>query len=164
MELTSTGYGKRVISSRGMQTDLSATSGMSRLLSGTGIAPYPVLWMAKEVSGDEPEQYGGKGSDITPEDMLLRAIGGCFVATYIGGLSPAGITVKSLRLDVSSRVNFRAACGLEAANPGFESIRVAVDIQTDSSTDKVKGILSRAEYPWPSKPASIHADPGGIGR
>ena len=97
----------------------------------------------QEVIGDEPEQYGGKGSGMTPEDMLLSAIGGCLVATYIGGLSAAGITVKSLRLDVSGRVNFRAAFGLEATNPGFESIRVAVDIQTDSFPDRVKEIMGR---------------------
>lgn len=95
----------------------------------------------QEVIGDEPEQYGGSGDGITPEDLLLTAVGNCLAATYIGGLSAAGITVKSLRLDVSGRVNFRAAYGLEAGNPGFESIRVAVDIQTDSSSEKVKGIL-----------------------
>jgi len=97
----------------------------------------------QEVIGDEPEQYGGNGSGMTPEDMLLSAIGGCLVATYIGGLSAAGITLKSLRLDVSGRVNFRAAFGLEATSPGFESIRVAVDIQTDSSPDRVKEIMDR---------------------
>jgi uncharacterized OsmC-like protein len=97
----------------------------------------------QEVVGDEPEQYGGSGDGITPEDMLLSAIGGCLVATYIGGLSAAGITVKSLRLDVSGCVNFRAAYGLEAANPGFESIRIAVDIQTDSPPDNVKEIMDR---------------------
>lgn len=97
----------------------------------------------QEVIGDEPEQYGGSGDGITPEDMLLSAIGGCLVATYIGGLSAVGIMVKSLRLNVSGRVNFRAAYGLEAGNPGFESIKIAVDIQTDSSPDKVKRILDR---------------------
>ncbi len=97
----------------------------------------------QEVIGDEPEQYGGKGSGITPEDMLLTAVGNCLAATYIGGLSAAGVAVKSLKLKVSGRVNFRAAYGLEAANPGFESIRVAVDIQTGSSPDKVKEILDR---------------------
>jgi hypothetical protein len=40
-------------------------------------------------------------------------------------------------------VNFRADYGLEAANPGFESIGVEVDIRTDSSPDKVKEILER---------------------
>ena len=97
----------------------------------------------QEVIGDEPVRYGGDGDGITPEDMLLTAVGNCLAATYIGGLSAAGVVVKSLRLNVSGRVNFRAAYGLEAANPGFESIRIAVDIQTDSSSDKVKGILDR---------------------
>jgi uncharacterized OsmC-like protein len=97
----------------------------------------------QEVIGDEPEQYGGSGIGITPEDMLLSAIGGCLVATYIGGLSAAGITVKSLRLNVSGCVNFRAAYGLEDGNSGFDSIRIAVDILTGSSPDKVKGILDR---------------------
>lgn len=97
----------------------------------------------QEVIGDEPEQYGGCGDGITPEDMLLSAIGGCLVATYISGLSAAGITVKSLQLDVSGRVNFRAAFGLETGNPGYESIRVAVDIQTSSPSGKVKEIMDR---------------------
>ncbi|PTR10570.1 putative OsmC-like protein [Nitrosospira sp. Nsp5] len=97
----------------------------------------------QEVTGDEPERYGGSGVGITPEDMLLTAVGHCLTATYIGGLSAAGITVKSLRLDVSGRVNFRAAYGLEAANPGFESIGVEVDIRTDSAPDKVKEILDK---------------------
>jgi uncharacterized OsmC-like protein len=97
----------------------------------------------QEVTGDEPERYGGSGVGITPEDMLLTAVGHCLAATYIGGLSAAGIAVKSLQIDVSGRVNFRAAYGLEAANPGFEGIRVEVDIQADSSPDKVKEVLDR---------------------
>jgi uncharacterized OsmC-like protein len=97
----------------------------------------------QEVTGDEPERYGGSGVGITPEDMLLTAVGHCLAATYIGGLSAAGIAVRSLEINVSGRVNFRAVYGLEAANPGFESIRVRVDIQTDSSPDKVKEVLDR---------------------
>lgn len=97
----------------------------------------------QEVVGDEPVRYGGSGVGLTPQDMLLTAVGHCLAATYVGGLSAAGITVKSLRLDVSGRVNFTAAFGIEAGNPGFESIRVEMDIQTDSSPDKVKGILDR---------------------
>lgn len=51
--------------------------------------------------------------------------------------------MKSLRLDISGRVNFRAAFGLETGNPGFVSIRVAVDIQTGSPSGKVKEIMGR---------------------
>lgn len=95
----------------------------------------------QEVIGDEPERYGGGGAGLTPQDLLLTAVGNCLAATYIGGLSAAGIAVKSLRLNVSGRVNFRAAFGVEAGNPGFESIGIAVDIQTDSSSDKVNRML-----------------------
>jgi uncharacterized OsmC-like protein len=97
----------------------------------------------QEVTGDEPERYGGSGAGLTPQDLLLTAVGHCLAATYIGGLSAAGIAVRSLQINVSGRVNFRAAYGLEAANPGFESIGVEVDIRTDSSPDKVKEILDR---------------------
>ncbi|WP_052494073.1 OsmC family protein [Nitrosospira sp. NpAV] len=97
----------------------------------------------QEIIGDEPERYGGSGAGLAPQDLLLTAVGNCLAATYVGGLSAAGIAVKSLRLNVSGRVNFRAAYGLEATNSGFDSIRIRVDIQTDSSPDKVEGILDK---------------------
>jgi uncharacterized OsmC-like protein len=97
----------------------------------------------QEIAGDEPERYGGSGTGLTPQDLLLTAVGHCLAATYVGGLSAAGIAVKSLQIDVCGRVNFRAAYGLEAANPGFESIGVGVDIRTNSSPGKVKEILDR---------------------
>jgi uncharacterized OsmC-like protein len=97
----------------------------------------------QEVTGDEPERYGGNGAGLTPQDLLLTAVGNCLAATYIGGLSAAGIAVRSLQINVSGRVNFRAAYGLEAGNPGFEGIGVEVDIQADSSPDKVKEVLNR---------------------
>jgi len=97
----------------------------------------------QKIIGDEPEQYGGGGAGLTPQDMLLSAIGHCLTATYIGGLSAAGITVKHLQLSVSGRVNFRSAFGLETGNPGFENIGITVDIRTDSSPEDVKEILTK---------------------
>lgn len=97
----------------------------------------------QEVIGDEPERYGGGGVGLTPQDMLLTAVGHCLTATYIGGLSAVGITVKYLQLSVSGRVNFRSAFGLESGNPGFESIGITVDIRTDSSPEDVKEILAK---------------------
>jgi uncharacterized OsmC-like protein len=144
MESTSTDCGQRKILSRRMQMGLFPDPDTSRLSSGTtATAPSRGVTDGQEVTGDEPERYGGSGVGITPEDMLLTAVGHCLAATYIGGLSAAGIAVKSLQIDVSGRVNFRAAYGLEAANPGFEGIRVEVDIQADSSPDKVKEVLDR---------------------
>ena len=86
---------------------------------------------------------------VTPQDLLLTAVGHCLAATYIGGLSAARINVESLRLHVSGRVNFRAAYGIEPGNPGFEDIKVTVEIQTDASQKEVTVLLKKLERTAP---------------
>lgn len=101
------------------------------------------------IIGDEPVRYGGEGMGVTPQDLLLTAVGHCLAATYIGGLSAARINVESLRLHVSGRVNFRAAYGIEPGNPGFEDIKVTVEIQTDASQKEVTVLLKKLERTAP---------------
>lgn len=93
--------------------------------------------------GDEPRNYGGEDAGATPQELLLAAIGNCLAATYIGGLTAAGVTVDSLRIDVSGRVNFRAAFGVLPGAPGFESIEVQVNIDTKESAERIEGLLAR---------------------
>lgn len=101
------------------------------------------------VIGDEPVRYGGEGMGVTPQDLLLTAVGHCLAATYIGGLSAARINVESLSLHVSGRVNFRAAFAIEPGNPGFEDISVVVEIQTDAPSDEVTALLKKLQRTAP---------------
>ncbi len=101
------------------------------------------------IIGDEPPRYGGDGMGITPQDMLLAAVGHCLTASYIGGLSTARINVESLRVHVSGRVNFRAAFAVEPGNPGFEDINVVVEIQTDAPQEKVVALLEKLKQTAP---------------
>ncbi|GKS70260.1 osmotically inducible protein C [Nitrosomonas sp. PY1] len=98
----------------------------------------------QSVISDEPKRYGGEEVGVTPEDLLLAAIGSCLVNTYIAALSAAHINVEFLRINVSGRVNFRTAFGLEAGAPGYEAIKIAVDIQTDAPTKKVTELMEKA--------------------
>lgn len=102
-----------------------------------------------QVIGDEPVRYGGEGMGVTPQGLLLTAVGHCLAATYIGGLSAARINVESLRLHVSGRVNFRAAYAIEPSNPGFEDIKVIVEIQTDAPQEEVILLLNKLERTAP---------------
>ena len=68
------------------------------------------------IIGDEPVRYGGEGMGVTPQDLLLTAVGHCLTATYIGGLSAARVNNGILQLHVSGRVNFRAAYAIESGN------------------------------------------------
>lgn len=101
------------------------------------------------IIGDEPPRYGGEGLGITPQDLLLTAVGHCLTASYIGGLSAARINVESLRVHVSGRVNFRAAFAVEPGNPGFEDINVMVEIQTSAPQEKVTALLEKLKATAP---------------
>ncbi|MXS79590.1 Uncharacterized OsmC-related protein [Nitrosomonas eutropha] len=101
------------------------------------------------IIGDEPLRYGGEGTGISPQDLLLTAVGHCLAASYIGGLSAARINVESLRLHVSGRVNFGVAYAVEAGNPGFEDINVVVEIQTDAPQEKVLALLEKLKQTAP---------------
>ncbi|AKC72333.1 OsmC family protein [Pandoraea oxalativorans] len=95
------------------------------------------------LQGDEPSTYGGADLGATPQELLLSAVGNCLAATYIGGLTAAGIEVRSLRLDVSGRVNFRAAFGVLPGAPGFESIHVKVALDADAPQAQLDALLAR---------------------
>ena len=95
------------------------------------------------VEGDEPPAYGGAGRGATPQELLLTAVGHCLSATYVGGLTSAGIPVRSLTIHVSGRVNFRAAYGVESGNAGFDRIKIDVDIDADAPKDKVESLLAK---------------------
>lgn len=95
------------------------------------------------LQGDEPVVYGGEGSGATPQDLLLTAVGHCLTATYVGGLSAAGIRVDHLEVLVSGRVNFRAAYGVERGQPGFEGINVQVSIEADAPQERIDALLEK---------------------
>lgn len=101
------------------------------------------------IIGDEPARYGGEDLGITPQDLLLTAVGHCLAATYIGGLSAARINVESLQVHVSGQVNFRAAFAVESGNPGFEDIQIIVEIQTDAPQEKVTALLEKLKHTAP---------------
>ncbi len=106
------------------------------------------------IQGDEPVAYGGKANGLSPQDLLLTAVGNCLAATFVGGLSAQGITIHSLKVSVSGRVNFRVAYAIERGAPGFDAIEVKVDIATDAPKDRVDRLLHQL-YPTAPIPDTI---------
>jgi uncharacterized OsmC-like protein len=106
------------------------------------------------IQGDEPVAYGGKANGLSPQDLLLTAVGNCLAATFIGGLSAQGISVDSLKIKVAGRVNFRVAYSIERGSPGFEAIDVEVDIRTNAPSEQVERLLEQL-YPTAPIPDTI---------
>ncbi len=109
----------------------------------TGYQTVSRLAGGRTVEGDEPVAYGGRSLGASPQDLLLTAVGNCVVATCIGGLSAQQVEVRALKVDVSGRVNFKAAYGVAPGAPGFESVQVSIHIETDQPRERVEALLQK---------------------
>jgi uncharacterized OsmC-like protein len=92
---------------------------------------------------DEPLDCAGENTAVSPEDLLLSAVGSCLTVAWISVLSTRGIKVNALDIEVSGPVNFRGAYGLDDSPPGFESLTIVVDLDTDASADVIDGLRDK---------------------
>ena len=124
----------------------------------------------RTIEGDEPVAYGGQARGASPQDLLLTAVGNCIAATCIGGLSAQSVTVRSLKIHVSGRVNFKAAYGVAPGAPGFEGVDVKIEIDTDQPPARIDALLEKLlpTAPIPDTilrpvPLSVSVSHGGAG-
>jgi len=92
---------------------------------------------------DEPLDCAGENTAVSPEDLLLSAVGSCLTVAWISVLSSRGIKVKALDIEVSGTVNFRGAYGLDDSPPGFEGLSVVVNLDTDAAAEAIEGLRDK---------------------
>jgi uncharacterized OsmC-like protein len=96
------------------------------------------------VHGDEPVEFAGGGSGPSPEDMLLSAVGQCLIVGIAGTASARGISIESLEVGVEGTVNLTAAYGVEAGNPGFQSISIVVHLESTTPREVLEELVRHA--------------------
>lgn len=88
-----------------------------------------------------PVEFGGPGDRWSPEDLLVGAVGDCFVLSFraIAAASKFGWT--SLRCDVTGKLDRveRKICFTE-----FQ-LRAHLTVPADSAPDRAKHLLEKAE-------------------
>lgn len=67
-------------------------------------------------------------------------VGSCVAAAWVGALTTHGISIDTLDVQVSGRVNFAGAYLLDGTPPGFSSIRIDVHIEADADTKVLHGL------------------------
>jgi uncharacterized OsmC-like protein len=97
----------------------------------------------RRLHADEPLNCAGGNTAVSPEDLLLSAVGSCLTVAWISVLSARGITVKALDIELSGAVNFRGAYGIDDSPPGFEHLNIVVNLDTDASVDVVNGLRDK---------------------
>jgi uncharacterized OsmC-like protein len=100
-----------------------------------GFAPIP---------SDEPGALGGDDTAPNPVEQLLAAFGNCLAVGYAANATAAGIEVRDLRIDLEGDLDLQTFLGLNPyGNAGYESIRVAVTIDSDATPDQLADLHER---------------------
>lgn len=74
------------------------------------------------VSFDTPQEYGGRGSAPCPDQLLLSAIGGCLLNTFLSFRGRLGAATRSVKI--------QTACSVELMSPdGYRLTRVSAVIR-----------------------------------
>jgi uncharacterized OsmC-like protein len=94
--------------------------------------------------GDEPKELAGSATGPTPEEMLLGAVGQCLIVGLAGSASARGIRIDSLSVEVEGTVNLTAAYGVQEGNPGFDGIKIRVNLDADADRDQLEQLLDDA--------------------
>jgi uncharacterized OsmC-like protein len=92
---------------------------------------------------DEPLDCAGENTAVSPEDLLLSAVGSCLTVAWISVLSARGIKVNALDIELSGKVNFLGAYGLDDSPPGFEGLNVVVKLDTDAAAGVIDGLRDK---------------------
>jgi uncharacterized OsmC-like protein len=85
---------------------------------------------------------GGDGSLLCSGDMLLEALAACAGVTLRAVATSLEIELQGGSVDVEGELDFRGTLGVDREVPvGFQSIRVAFDLETDATGEELETLL-----------------------
>lgn len=97
----------------------------------------------RTLHADEPLDCAGENTAVSPEDLLLSAVGSCLTVAWISVLTSRKIKVNSFDIEVSGTVNFRGAYGIDKSPPGFEKLNIIVNLDTDAPPEVIEALKDK---------------------
>lgn len=95
------------------------------------------------VPSDEPAILGGADTAPNPVEQLLAALGNCLAVGYAANATIAGITIKSLRVDLTGNLDLRVFLGISEGYAGFTDITAQVHLDADASAEALEALHAR---------------------
>jgi len=93
------------------------------------------------VQSDEPFGLGGDDTAANPVEQLLSALGNCLAVGYAANATVLGIELRDVKIDLEGSLDLHTFLGLNAeGNAGFESIRVAVSLDSDAPREQLEAL------------------------
>lgn len=92
---------------------------------------------------DEPPALGGGNTAPNPVEQLLSALGNCLAVGYAANATVAGITIDSLKIDLSGDIDLSVFLGLAEGHAGFDSITARVSLVSPAPRDQIETLHAK---------------------
>lgn len=94
----------------------------------------------------EPPVLLGNNEGANPVEFLLHALAGCVTTTFILHAAARGIRIRSLSTTLEGDLDVQGLLGLDdAVSPGYERIRIGMDVSADCSDAELDELLAVAQ-------------------
>lgn len=97
-------------------------------------------------SNGEPPVLLGNNEGANPVEFLLHALAGCVTTTTVLHAAARGIQIHRLSTELVGNIDLQGLLALDdSATVGYESIRIAMEIEADCSDEELDELLSFAK-------------------
>ena len=96
-----------------------------------------------EFVNGEPPVLLGSNEGANPVEFLLHALAGCVTTTLVLHATARGIRIDSISTRMDGDIDLHGLLGLDdSVSPGYERIRMKMDIQADCSDEELDELLA----------------------
>jgi len=96
-----------------------------------------------EFVNGEPPVLLGNNEGANPVEFLLHALAGCVTTTLVLHATARGIKIESISTEMDGDIALHGLLGLDdSISPGYEQIRIKMDIQADCSDEELDALLA----------------------
>jgi uncharacterized OsmC-like protein len=98
-----------------------------------------------EFTNGEPPILLGNNEGANPVEFLLHALAGCVTTTTVLHAAARGIRIESISTELEGDIDLQGLLGLdESVSPGYEAIRVRMQIVADCSDEELDSLMNFA--------------------
>ena len=82
------------------------------------------------IDADEPFELLGRNTAPNPQELLMAALVACLSVGYVTVAALRGVTLETLAIEISGRLDLRGLLGIDASVPaGYDTLHCAVRIK-----------------------------------
>lgn len=109
---------------------------------------------------DEPAILGGEDSAANPVEYILAGYAGCLNVVFNVVAKELNIKINQLNININGDINPEKFLGIsDKERAGFQSLNVHIELNTDTSAEKERLLISKVKERCPVKDNLLNPTP-----